>query len=74
MRAVQQIGMQVPGGKIVRSQDPLNLEMPFEKLDGFINPDEIVLRPDSFPDPEDRQKQVAIAWGMRTCSTGGGYT
>src|SRR5205807_2977301 len=24
------------GGKIVRSKDPLNLEMPFENLDGFI--------------------------------------
>ena len=26
------------GGKIVRSKDPLNLEMPFENLDGFITP------------------------------------
>ena len=25
-------------GKIVRSEDPLNLEMPFENLDGFITP------------------------------------
>ena len=27
-------------GKILRSEDPLNLEMPFEKLDGFITPTE----------------------------------
>src|SRR5690348_12236169 len=25
-------------GKIVRSEEPLNLEMPFETLDGFITP------------------------------------
>src|SRR5712691_6436640 len=27
-------------GKIVRSKDPLNLEMPFETLNGFITPTE----------------------------------
>ncbi len=27
---------QLQGGKIVRSADPLNLEMPFEKLESFI--------------------------------------
>src|SRR5438552_1839160 len=29
---------QLIDGKIVRCEDPLNLEMPFEKLDGFITP------------------------------------
>lgn len=29
---------QLRDGKIVRSEEPLNLEMPFEKLDGFITP------------------------------------
>src|SRR6266513_66205 len=31
---------QVLDSKIVRSEEPLNLEMPFEKLDGFITPTE----------------------------------
>src|SRR5437016_11750733 len=29
---------QLIGGKIVRGESPLNLEMPFENLDGFITP------------------------------------
>ncbi|EEF58909.1 sulfite oxidase [Pedosphaera parvula] len=32
---------QIRNGKIVRSAEPLNLEMPFEKLDGFITPTEL---------------------------------
>jgi hypothetical protein len=30
--------MFAPGGMIVRERDPLNLEMPFGSLDGFITP------------------------------------
>jgi len=29
------------GGKIVRGESPLNLEMPFEQLEGFITPTEL---------------------------------
>ncbi|MDB6016637.1 MAG: yedY [Pedosphaera sp.] len=32
---------QLRDGKILRSADPLNLEMPFEKLEGFITPTEL---------------------------------
>lgn len=35
-RIVQKGETKFIGGKIVRSEEPLNLEMPFEKLDGFI--------------------------------------
>lgn len=35
---MQQDETQFRDGKIVRSEAPLNLEMPFEKLDGFITP------------------------------------
>ena len=39
------------GGKIVRSKDPLNLEMPFENLDGFITPIESFYVRTHFPIP-----------------------
>jgi len=39
-------------GKIVRSEDPLNLEMPFEKLDGFITPTESFYVRTHFPIPK----------------------
>jgi DMSO/TMAO reductase YedYZ molybdopterin-dependent catalytic subunit len=35
---MEAIDIKFRGGKIVRSEDPLNLEMPFENLDGFITP------------------------------------
>src|ERR1700736_5955471 len=39
-------------GKIVRCEDPLNLEMPFEKLDGFITPTEAFYVRTHFPIPK----------------------
>lgn len=52
---------QVSGGKIVRSEEPLNLEMPFEKLDGFITPTESFYVRTHFPIPQiDKNK-----WRLR---------
>lgn len=48
-------------GKIVRSEDPPNLEMPFEKLDGFITPTEMFYVRTHFPIPEIDRKQ----WRLR---------
>lgn len=39
------------GGKIVRGESPLNLEMPFEKLDGFLTPIESFYVRTHFPIP-----------------------
>src|SRR6266403_2302571 len=39
-------------GKIVRSEDPLNLEMPFEALDGFITPTKSFYVRTHFPIPK----------------------
>ncbi len=39
-------------GKIVRSEDPLNLEMPFEKLDSFITPTKSFYVRTHFPIPK----------------------
>src|SRR5438105_15563591 len=48
-------------GKIVRCQEPLNLEMPFEKLDGFITPTEAFYVRTHFPIPKiDKNK-----WRLR---------
>src|SRR5438105_10317095 len=48
-------------GKIVRCQEPLNLEMPFEKLDGFITPTEAFYVRTHFPIPKiDKSK-----WRLR---------
>jgi DMSO/TMAO reductase YedYZ molybdopterin-dependent catalytic subunit len=52
---------QVIDGKIVRSSDPLNLEMPFEKLDGFITPTESFYVRCHFPMPKIDQKD----WRLR---------
>lgn len=38
-------------GKIIRGENPLNLEMPFEKLDGFITPTETFYVRTHFPIP-----------------------
>jgi DMSO/TMAO reductase YedYZ molybdopterin-dependent catalytic subunit len=42
----------VRDGKIVRSEDPPNLEMPFEKLEGFITPTESFYVRTHFPIPK----------------------
>ena len=48
-------------GKIVRSEDPLNLEMPFERLDGFVTPTESFYVRTHFPIPKiDKHK-----WRLR---------
>jgi DMSO/TMAO reductase YedYZ molybdopterin-dependent catalytic subunit len=48
-------------GKIVRSEDPLNLEMPFETLDGFITPTKSFYVRTHFPIPKiDKSK-----WRLR---------
>ena len=39
------------GSKIVRGESPLNLEMPFEKLEGFITPTELFYVRTHFPIP-----------------------
>src|SRR5438477_12272259 len=48
-------------GKIVRSEEPLNLEMPFERLDGFVTPTESFYVRTHFPIPKiDKHK-----WRLR---------
>jgi DMSO/TMAO reductase YedYZ molybdopterin-dependent catalytic subunit len=48
-------------GKMVRGENPLNLEMPFEKLDGFITPTEAFYVRTHFPIPKiDKNK-----WRLR---------
>ncbi|MEP7014845.1 MAG: sulfite oxidase [Verrucomicrobiota bacterium] len=48
-------------GRIVRSEEPPNLEMPFEKLDGFVTPTESFYVRTHFPIPKiDRNK-----WRLR---------
>jgi DMSO/TMAO reductase YedYZ molybdopterin-dependent catalytic subunit len=48
-------------GKIVRSEDPLNLEMPFETLNGFITPTKSFYVRNHFPIPQiDKSK-----WRLR---------
>jgi len=49
MSVRQDESAQVIDGKIVRSSDPLNLEMPFDKLDGFITPTELFYVRTRFP-------------------------
>jgi DMSO/TMAO reductase YedYZ molybdopterin-dependent catalytic subunit len=52
---------QIYGGKIVRSEEPLNLEMPFEQLDGFVTPTKSFYVRTHFPIPKiDRNK-----WRLR---------
>src|SRR5437667_10471445 len=48
-------------GKIVRSEIPLNLEMPFEKLDGFITPTKLFYVRTHFPIPKIEKKN----WRLR---------
>ena len=48
-------------GKIVRSEEPLNLEMPFEKLDGFVTPTDSFYVRCHFPIPKIDEK----SWRLR---------
>ena len=52
MSPPQDKSTRVCDGKIVRGEDPLNLEMPFEKLDGFITPTESFYVRTHFPIPK----------------------
>jgi len=61
MSVRQDESAQVIDGKIVRSSDPLNLEMPFDKLDGFITPTELFYVRTHFPIPKIDKK----AWRLR---------
>ncbi len=49
---MQQHETQLRGGRIVRSEDPLNLEMPFSSLDQFITPTEAFYVRTHFPIPK----------------------
>jgi DMSO/TMAO reductase YedYZ molybdopterin-dependent catalytic subunit len=48
---MQQEETQLRGGRIVRGEDPLNLEMPFEKLESFLTPTESFYVRTHFPIP-----------------------
>jgi DMSO/TMAO reductase YedYZ molybdopterin-dependent catalytic subunit len=58
---MQQEGTQLRGGRIVRGEDPLNLEMPFETLDSFITPTESFYVRTHFPIPSINKD----AWWLR---------
>jgi DMSO/TMAO reductase YedYZ molybdopterin-dependent catalytic subunit len=61
MSLSQQTATQVRDGKIVRGEDPLNLEMPFEKLDRFITSTDLFYVRTHFPIPQiDKNK-----WRLR---------
>jgi len=58
---MQEKATRFQNGKIVRSEEPLNLEMPFEKLDGFITPTKSFYVRTHFPIPKiDKNK-----WHLR---------
>jgi DMSO/TMAO reductase YedYZ molybdopterin-dependent catalytic subunit len=52
VRFMEKNSKQFIDGKIVRGENPLNLEMPFEKLDGFITPTESFYVRTHFPVPK----------------------
>jgi DMSO/TMAO reductase YedYZ molybdopterin-dependent catalytic subunit len=52
MSPLQDESAQLVDGKIVRSRDPINLEMPFHKLEGFITPTESFYVRTHFPIPQ----------------------
>jgi DMSO/TMAO reductase YedYZ molybdopterin-dependent catalytic subunit len=58
---VQDQEIKIRDGKIVRSEDPLNLEMPFETLDGFVTPTESFYVRTHFPIPRIDQ----VKWRLR---------
>jgi len=49
---MQQGETKLRDGKIVRGEEPLNLEMPFENLDGFITPTDLFYVRTHFPVPK----------------------
>jgi DMSO/TMAO reductase YedYZ molybdopterin-dependent catalytic subunit len=53
---MKEMDSKLSGEKIVRSEEPLNLEMPFEKLDGFITPTELFYVRTHFPVPKIEKK------------------
>ena len=53
-------------GKIVREREPLNLEMPIEKLDGFITPNELFYVRCHFPVPKIDIKNGGCAWKAKS--------
>src|SRR5437899_13098514 len=58
---MQESDIKLSGGKLVRGEDPLNLEMPFAKLEGFLTPTESFYVRTHFPIPSiDRD-----AWWVR---------
>jgi len=58
---MRQGDIQLRDGKIVRGEEPLNLEMPFSTLDGFITPTESFYVRTHFPIPKiDKNK-----WRLR---------
>jgi DMSO/TMAO reductase YedYZ molybdopterin-dependent catalytic subunit len=58
---MQEKATRFQNGKIVRSEEPLNLEMPFESLDGFVTPTKSFYVRTHFPIPKiDRNK-----WRLR---------
>ena len=58
---MQENDVNLRDGRIVRGEDPLNLEMPFEKLEGFLTPTESFYVRAHFPIPSiDRN-----AWRLR---------
>ena len=54
-------GLAYRNGKIVRSEEPLNLEMPFSTLDGFITSSELFYVRNHFPIPQIDRAQ----WRLR---------
>jgi DMSO/TMAO reductase YedYZ molybdopterin-dependent catalytic subunit len=59
--SMQERDIKLSAGRIVRSEEPLNLEMPFEKLEGFLTPIESFYVRTHFPTPSiDRD-----AWWLR---------
>src|SRR5205823_81135 len=60
-RVMAETSQKFVGGKIVRGESPLNLEMPFEQLEAFITPTELFYVRTHFPIPHiDRD-----AWWLR---------
>ena len=61
LRSPDSMEAELRGGKIVRSEDPLNLETPFEALEGFITPTDQFYVRTHFPVPKiDKHK-----WRLR---------
>jgi len=61
---MQKQSLALRNGKIVRSEDPLNLEMPFENLDGFITPTKSFYVRSHFPIPKiDKNKWRLLVEG-----------